>query len=201
MCIAVNSWAADTLTIHTQLTNCKLPFIAGKQCQDIVRILNVRLFCKLEEFLEPLSSSITPLLQVSFPSLLLPHITWYTSSKYSFHYIGIYTERQCLCLLSLIHHYPLCKSFTNERMCWCVQFWMALSLDGCSSMTSLPVSDKLQDGASMNMLRQWICCILKDTNLNISVNLRSIIVIKVSWERWHWALKHIFLNFEGGVTL
>ena len=50
----------------------------------------------------------------------------------------------------------------------------------CSSMTSLPVSDKLQDGASMNMLRQWICCILQDTNLNISVNLRSTIVIKVS---------------------
>ena len=47
-------------------------------------------------------------------------------------------------------------------------------------MTSLPVSDKLQDGASMNMLRQLIFSILQDTNLNISVNLRSIIVIKVS---------------------
>ena len=31
---------------------------------------------------------------------------------------------------------------------------------GCSSMTSHPVSDKLHDGASMN-----ICCILQDTNL------------------------------------
>ena len=51
--IAVNSRAADTLTIHTQLTNCKLSFIARKQCQDIVRMLNVRLFCKLVEFLEP----------------------------------------------------------------------------------------------------------------------------------------------------
>ena len=86
MCIAVNSWASDTLTIHTQLSNRKLPFIARKQCQNIVRILNVRLFCKLVEFLEPSSSFITPLLQVLFPSLLLPHRTWYTSSKYNLHY-------------------------------------------------------------------------------------------------------------------
>ena len=42
-------------------------------------------------------------------------------------------------------------------------------------------SDKLQDGASMHELAEAVNLLfLQDTNLDISVNLRSIIVIKVS---------------------